>query len=25
MDEAGTDVMRWHFENAWINKIEGPR
>jgi phage tail-like protein len=24
MDEAGHDVMRWNFENAWINKIEGP-
>ena len=25
-DERGAqaDVMRWHFENAWINKIEGP-
>lgn len=24
MDEAHTDVLRWNFENAWINKIEGP-
>src|SRR5689334_17105603 len=23
-NEAHKDVMRWHFENAWINKIEGP-
>jgi phage tail-like protein len=23
-DEAHTPVMRWHLENAWINKIEGP-
>lgn len=23
-DEAGEDVMRWNFENAWINKIEAP-
>ena len=24
MNEAREPVMRWHFENAWINKIEGP-
>ncbi|MFZ5510302.1 MAG: phage tail protein [Pseudomonadota bacterium] len=24
MNEAHQDVMRWNFENAWINKIEGP-
>jgi phage tail-like protein len=24
MDEARKPVMRWHAENAWINKIEGP-
>ncbi len=24
MDEAHNDVMRWNFDNAWINKIEGP-
>jgi phage tail-like protein len=24
MNEARTVVMRWHAENAWINKIEGP-
>jgi phage tail-like protein len=24
MDEARNDVMRWNFENGWINKIEGP-
>lgn len=24
MNEAHADVMRWNFENAWINKIEGP-
>ena len=23
-NEARQDVLRWHFENAWINKIEGP-
>lgn len=23
-NEAHDDVMRWNFENAWINKIEGP-
>jgi len=23
-NEAHRDVMRWNFENAWINKIEGP-
>ena len=24
MNEAHADVMRWNFENAWLNKIEGP-
>jgi phage tail-like protein len=24
MDEARNEVLRWNFENAWINKIEGP-
>lgn len=24
MDEERRDVMRWNFENGWINKIEGP-
>jgi phage tail-like protein len=24
MNEAHADVMRWNFENAWPNKIEGP-
>lgn len=24
MNEAHRDVMRWNFEKAWINKIEGP-
>lgn len=24
MDEQRKDVMRWDFENAWINKIEAP-
>jgi phage tail-like protein len=24
MDEAHVPVLRWHAENAWINKIEGP-
>ena len=24
MKEARQEVMRWHAENAWINKIEGP-
>lgn len=24
MNEARQEVMRWHAENAWINKIEGP-
>lgn len=24
MNEARAPVMRWHAENAWINKIEGP-
>ncbi len=24
MDEAHKPVLRWNFENAWINKIEGP-
>lgn len=23
-NDEGTEVMRWHFEHAWINKIEGP-
>jgi phage tail-like protein len=23
-DEQHTDVLRWNFENAWPNKIEGP-
>jgi len=23
-NEQRVPVMRWHFENAWINKIEGP-
>ena len=23
-NEAQVDVMSWDFENAWINKIEGP-
>jgi phage tail-like protein len=23
-NEARADVMRWNFENAWVNKIEGP-
>jgi phage tail-like protein len=23
-DELHTDVLRWNFENAWPNKIEGP-
>jgi phage tail-like protein len=23
-NEAHKPVMRWNFENAWINKIEGP-
>jgi len=23
-NEAHRDVMRWNFDNAWINKIEGP-
>jgi phage tail-like protein len=23
-NEAHQDVMRWNFENAWLNKIEGP-
>ena len=23
-NEAHKDVMRWNFENAWVNKIEGP-
>jgi phage tail-like protein len=23
-NEARKPVMRWNFENAWINKIEGP-
>ena len=25
MNEERMPVMRWHAENAWINKIEGPR
>ena len=24
MDEERNDVMRWNFENGWINKIEAP-
>ena len=24
MDEERRDVLRWHFENAWPNKIDGP-
>jgi phage tail-like protein len=24
MDEARVPVLRWHAENAWVNKIEGP-
>jgi phage tail-like protein len=24
MNEAHRDVMRWNFDNGWINKIEGP-
>jgi phage tail-like protein len=24
MDEERNEVMRWNFENAWINKIEAP-
>jgi phage tail-like protein len=24
MDEARAAVIRWHAENVWINKIEGP-
>ena len=24
MDEQRKDVLRWHFESAWPNKIEGP-
>lgn len=24
MNEHHDDVIRWNFENAWINKIEGP-
>jgi phage tail-like protein len=23
-DELHTDVLRWNFENAWPNKIDGP-
>lgn len=23
-NDEGKEVMLWHFENAWINKIEGP-
>jgi phage tail-like protein len=24
MNEARVPVIRWHIENAWVNKIEGP-
>ncbi len=24
MNEAHLPVLRWHAENAWVNKIEGP-
>jgi len=24
MNEARQDVLRWNFENGWVNKIEGP-
>ena len=24
LSEAREEVMRWNFENAWINKVEGP-
>jgi phage tail-like protein len=24
MNEEHTPVLRWHAENAWLNKIEGP-
>lgn len=24
MNEQHKDVLRWNFENAWINKLEGP-
>ncbi len=24
MDETQHDVLRWHFENAWPNKMDGP-
>jgi phage tail-like protein len=24
LNEQRKPIMRWHFENAWINKIEGP-
>src|SRR5688572_25162394 len=24
VDEERRDVMRWNFENGWINKLEGP-
>ena len=24
LDEARTPVIRWHAENCWVNKIEGP-
>jgi len=24
IDEAQQPRQRWHFENAWVNKIEGP-
>jgi phage tail-like protein len=23
-NDEGKEVIRWHFERAWINKIEGP-
>ncbi len=24
MDEERNDVLRWNFEGAWPNKVEGP-
>jgi phage tail-like protein len=24
MNEAHEPVLRWHAENAWLNKVEGP-
>jgi phage tail-like protein len=24
LDEARQPVLRWHAENAWVNKVEGP-